>query len=39
MASLEEIKCGKCGTMNWVDPWVVTSCTSCGAPIRGTKAK
>jgi hypothetical protein len=34
----EEIKCGKCGTWNWVNPFVTTSCKKCGSPIRGTKA-
>lgn len=35
----EKITCGKCGKENWIDPFKVTSCKSCGAPLRGTKAK
>jgi len=35
----EKIKCGKCGTDNWVDPFKTTACKKCGAPIKGTKAK
>ncbi len=35
----EKIKCGKCGTDNWVDPFRTTSCKKCGSPIKGTKAK
>lgn len=37
--SQEKIKCGSCGTDNWVDPWKTTSCKKCGSPIKGTKAK
>lgn len=35
----EKIRCGKCGTDNWVDPFRTISCKKCGAPIKGTKAK
>ena len=33
----EKITCGQCRTDNWVDPFKVTSCKKCGAPIKGTK--
>lgn len=35
----EKIKCGKCGKEQYVDQYKTTSCTKCGAPIKGTKAK
>jgi ribosomal protein L40E len=35
----EQIRCGKCGADNWVDPYRTTSCKKCGAPIKGTKSK
>lgn len=35
----EKIRCGNCGTDNWVNPFKTTSCKKCGAPIKGTKAR
>lgn len=34
----EKIRCGKCGTDNWVNPFRTTSCKKCGGPIQGTKS-
>ena len=35
----EKIKCGVCGTDNWVDPYKITSCKKCKSAIKGTKVK
>jgi hypothetical protein len=35
----EKMKCGHCGTENWVNPFTTTSCKKCGHPIKGTKSK
>lgn len=35
----EKVKCGKCGKEVFIDKFKVTTCSSCGNQLRGSKAK